>query len=406
MFSISNEEPSAIHIKVMGVGGAGCNAVNTMIDAGLNRVEFVVANTDLQALGQSMASYKIQLGPERARGLGAGARPDVGKESALESETQIRDALEGSDMVFVTAGMGGGTGTGAAPIVAKIAKELGILTVGVVTKPFQYEGNRRASFAEEGIRELKKHVDSVLIIPNQKLLGLVDKNTPLLEAFKIVDDVLRQAIQGISDVITTPGLVNVDFADVRTVMGYPGRAVMGMGSGHGPTRAGDAAKQAISSPLLEDGSVEGARGVLLNVTGGPNLTLHEVDEASNIAREAADPQANIIVGQVINTDMGDELTVTVIATGFEQGESMLRFPSTNQPTLVVEPIKAPALVSVAVDNGGGKKADDLDRPTYLRQQEATRTVPGNGNLLVDDDWDVPTGHCCERSMIVRTGSFR
>ena len=390
MFSISNEEPSAIHIKVMGVGGAGCNAVNTMIDAGLNRVEFVVANTDLQALGQSMASYKIQLGPERARGLGAGARPDVGKESALESETQIRDALEGSDMVFVTAGMGGGTGTGAAPIVAKIAKELGILTVGVVTKPFQYEGNRRASFAEEGIRELKKHVDSVLIIPNQKLLGLVDKNTPLLEAFKIVDDVLRQAIQGISDVITTPGLVNVDFADVRTVMGYPGRAVMGMGSGHGPTRAGDAAKQAISSPLLEDGSVEGARGLLLNVTGGPNLTLHEVDEASNIAREAADPQANIIVGQVINTDMGDELTVTVIATGFEQGESMLRFPSANQPTLVVEPIKAPALVSVAVDNGGGKKADDLDRPTYLRQQEATRTVPGNGNLLVDDDWDVPT----------------
>ena len=390
MFSISNEEPSAIHIKVMGVGGAGCNAVNTMIDAGLNRVEFVVANTDLQALGQSMASYKIQLGPERARGLGAGARPDVGKESALESETQIRDALEGSDMVFVTAGMGGGTGTGAAPIVAKIAKELGILTVGVVTKPFQYEGNRRASFADEGIRELKKHVDSVLIIPNQKLLGLVDKNTPLLEAFKIVDDVLRQAIQGISDVITTPGLVNVDFADVRTVMGYPGPAVMGMGSGHGPTRAGDAAKQAISSPLLEDGSVEGARGVLLNVTGGPNLTLHEVDEASNIAREAADPQANIIVGQVINTDMGDELTVTVIATGFEQGESMLRFPSANQPTLVVEPIKAPALVSVAVDNGGGKKADDLDRPTYLRQQEATRTVPGNGNLLVDDDWDVPT----------------
>jgi len=390
MFSISNEEPSAIHIKVMGVGGAGCNAVNTMIDAGLNRVEFVVANTDLQALGQSMASYKIQLGPERARGLGAGAGPDVGKESALESETQIRDALEGSDMVFVTAGMGGGTGTGAAPIVAKIAKELGILTVGVVTKPFQYEGNRRASFAEEGIRELKKHVDSVLIIPNQKLLGLVDKNTPLLEAFKIVDDVLRQAIQGISDVITTPGLVNVDFADVRTVMGYPGRAVMGMGSGHGPTRAGDAAKQAISSPLLEDGSVEGARGVLLNVTGGPNLTLHEVDEASNIAREAADPQANIIVGQVINTDMGDELTVTVIATGFEQGESMLRFPSANQSTLVVEPIKAPALVSVAVDNGGGKKADDLDRPTYLRQQEATRTVPGNGNLLVDDDWDVPT----------------
>jgi cell division protein FtsZ len=326
MFSMIDDEPSVIRIKVVGIGGAGCNAVNTMIEAGLSRVEFVVANTDLQALGRSLASYKIQLGPERTRGLGAGARPDVGKESAVESETQIRDALEGADMVFVTAGMGGGTGTGAAPIAAKIARELGILTVGVVTKPFQYEGNRRASFAEEGIRELKKHVDSLLIIPNQKLLGLVDKNTPLLEAFKIADDVLRQAIQGISDVITTPGFVNVDFADVRTVMGYSGRAVMGMGIGRGPNRAQEAARLAISSPLLEDGSVEGARGLLLNITGGPNLTLHEVDEASSIAKAAADPQANIIVGQVINPDVGDEVTVTVIATGFEQAEGILRFP--------------------------------------------------------------------------------
>jgi cell division protein FtsZ len=396
MFSISDDELATINIKVVGVGGAGCNAVNTMIEAGLGRVEFVVANTDLQALGRSMASYKIQLGPERARGLGAGARPEVGKESALESETQIRDALEGADMVFVTAGMGGGTGTGGAPVAAKIARELGILTVGVVTKPFQYEGNRRASFAEEGIRELKKHVDSLLIIPNQKLLGMVDKNTPLLEAFKIADDVLRQAIQGISDVITTPGLVNVDFADVRTVMGYSGRAVMGMGSAHGPNRAEEAAKQAIASPLLEDGSVEGARGLLLNITGGPSMTLHEVNEASNIAREAADPQANIIVGQVINPDMGDELTVTVIATGFEQGESVLRFPSAQQPTLVVEPVKTPTLVSVGVETNEENGADDIDRPTYLRRQASARKATengngnGNGSLLVDDDWDVPT----------------
>ncbi len=396
MFSLSEEEESGINIKVVGVGGAGCNAVNTMIEAGLSRVEFVVANTDLQALARSLASYKIQLGPERTRGLGAGAKPEVGKESALESEQQIREALEGADMVFITAGMGGGTGTGGAPVAAKIAKELGILTVGVVTKPFQYEGNRRTSFAEEGIRELKKYVDSLLIIPNQKLLGMVDKNTPLMEAFKIADDVLRQAIQGISDVITTPGLVNVDFADVRTVMGYSGRAVMGMGTGRGPTRAGDAARQAIASPLLEDGSVEGARGLLLNITGGPNLTLHEVNEASNIAREAADPQANIIVGQVINPDLGDELTVTVIATGFEQAESILRFSSAHQPTLVVEPVKKPALVAVPTDNGGSNGSngsngsEDLDRPTYLRRQTTARPVPEKTSLLVDDDWDVPT----------------
>jgi len=384
MFSMSDDEPSGINIKVVGIGGAGCNAVNTMIEAGLSRVEFVVANTDLQALGRSMASYKIQLGPERTRGLGAGARPEVGKEAAIESETQIRDALEGANMVFVTAGMGGGTGTGGAPVAAKIARELGILTVGVVTKPFQYEGNRRASYAEDGIRELKKHVDSLLIIPNQKLLGLVDKNTPLFEAFKIADDVLRQAIQGISDVITTPGLVNVDFADVRTIMGYSGRAVMGMGTGHGPTRAEEAAKQAIASPLLEDGSVAGARGLLLNITGGPS--------ASNIAREASDPQANIIVGQVINPDMGEELTVTVIATGFEQGESVLRFPSAHQPTLVVEPVKAPVLVPVGVKHIGENGVDDLDRPTYMRRQATARQSPenGNGSLLVDDDWDVPT----------------
>ncbi len=409
MFSLAEEETSTIRIKVIGIGGAGCNAVNTMISAGLNRVEFVVANTDVQALEKSEAPFKIQLGPERTRGLGAGARPDVGKEAALESEAQIRDALENAEMVFVTGGMGGGTGTGGAPIAAKIARELGILTVGVVTKPFQYEGHRRAAYAEEGLRELKKHVDSLLVIPNQKLLNLVDKTTPLLEAFKVADDVLRQAIQGISDVITTPGFVNVDFADVRTVMSYSGRAVMGLGIGRGPNRAAEAARQAIASPLLEDGSIEGARGLLLNICGGPSLTLHEVDEASTIAKEAADPQANIIVGQVINPEAGDEIVVTVIATGFDQkdsgfargqirdtiGESPSRSipvpeqPAPKDPVLAVRPANEAAMASMP--NDGRYSDEELDRPTFMRRYAPKRPAhEKNGSLLVDDDWDVPT----------------
>ena len=398
MFSFSEEESSAIRIKVIGVGGAGCNAVNTMIAAGLNRVEFVVANTDVQALEKSEAPFKIQLGPERTRGLGAGARPDVGKEAAMESESQIRDSLENSEMVFVTAGMGGGTGTGGAPIAAKIARELGILTVGVVTKPFQYEGQRRTSYAEEGLRELKKHVDSLLVIPNQKLLSLVDKSTPLLEAFKVADDVLRQAIQGISDVITTPGFVNVDFADVRTVMSYSGRAVMGLGVAKGANRATEAAKQAISSPLLEDGSIAGARGLLLNICGGPSLTLHEVDEASTIAKEAADPQANIIVGQVINPEAGEELVVTVIATGFDQKDSgfsrghareiVRDTPPREAPSLAVKPADEPIMASVS--NELTYTDEELDRPTFMRRYVPRKQHHENGSLLVDDDWDVPT----------------
>ena len=388
MFSFPDEEPSEILIKVIGVGGAGCNAVNTMIEAGLNRVEFVVANTDVQALGRSHAPYKIQLGPKRTRGLGAGARPDVGKEAALESEGQIREALEGADMVFVTAGMGGGTGTGGAPIAAKIAHDLGILTVGVVTKPFQYEGQRRMGYAEEGLKELKRHVDSLLIIPNQKLLGQVDKSTPLLEAFKVADDVLRQAIQGISDVITTPGFVNVDFADVRTVMSYPGRAVMGLGIGKGQNRATDAAQQAITSPLLEDGSIDGAHGLLLNITGGESLTLHEVDEASSIAKEAADPQANIIVGQVINPDVGDEIMVTVIATGFEKEDFALPTTVRESPRVSFKPAPEPVLATVG--KNGEFENGELDRPTFLRRFEPRRQNHDNGGLLVDDDWDVPT----------------
>jgi len=388
MFSFPNEEPSEIRIKVVGIGGAGCNAVNTMIAAGLDRVEFVVANTDVQALGKSQAPYKIQLGPKRTRGLGAGARPDVGKESALESEEQIREAIEGAEMVFVTAGMGGGTGTGGAPIAAKIAHELGILTVGVVTKPFQYEGHRRMNYAEEGLREIKKYVDSLLVIPNQKLLGQVEKSTPLLEAFKVADDVLRQAIQGISDVITTPGFVNVDFADVRTVMSYSGRAVMGLGIGKGADRAVEAARQAISSPLLEDGSIDGARGLLLNITGGESLTLHEIDEASSIAKEAADPQANIIVGQVINPEAGDEIIVTIIATGFEQKDVIQHSRIRESPTVSIKPAQEPVLAAVGKDEEFTN--DELDRPTFMRRYEPRRQNHDKGGLLVDDDWDVPT----------------
>ncbi|MEC4673924.1 MAG: cell division protein FtsZ [Nitrospirota bacterium] len=396
MFAFQDQDFSPIRIKVIGIGGAGCNAVNTMIAAGLNRVEFVVANTDLQSLGKSSAPFKIQLGPERTRGLGAGAKPEVGKESAIESEEQIREAFDGVDMVFVTAGMGGGTGTGGAPIVASIARELGILTVGVVTKPFQYEGQRRMGYAEEGLRELKRHVDSLLVIPNQKLLSLLDKSTPLLEAFKVADDVLRQAIKGITDVITTPGLVNVDFADVQTVMSYTGKAVMGMGIAQGTNRATEAAKQAISSPLLEDGSVEGAKGLLINITGGKNLSLHEVDEASTIAKEAADPNANIIVGQVIDPDLEDEVVVTVIATGFEFVEPKNTLRSIVSPAIqerpkiyMPNPEPQPALASARMGTMGAD-TKDLDRPTFMRHMETKRSSASHGNLLVDEDWDVPT----------------
>jgi cell division protein FtsZ len=386
MFSFEEDEVMPVRIKVVGVGGAGCNAVNTMIASGLSRVEFLAANTDVQALGRSQAAFKIQLGPERTRGLGAGAKPEIGREAALESKDRIRESLEGAEMVFVTAGMGGGTGTGAAPVVAGIAQELGILTVGVVTKPFQYEGHRRMSHAEEGLRELKKHVDTLLVIPNQRLLGIVDKSTPLLEAFKVADDVLRQAIQGIADVITTTGLVNVDFADVRTVMSHTGRAVMGMGIAKGTNRGAEAAQKAISSPLLEDGTVEGARGVLLNITGGPGMSLHEVDEAASIIRETADPQANIIVGQVINKDMGDEIVVTVIATGFER-EEPARKPAT--ATVAAGRATQPAMAGVR-GASAEPPSKNLERPTFLRRLTGHKESQERLGLALEDEWDVPT----------------
>lgn len=304
------------NIKVIGCGGGGNNAVNRMIVEGLKNVEFIAINTDKQALMLSHATQKIQIGDKLTKGLGAGANPEVGEKAAQESKDEIAETIKGADMVFITAGMGGGTGTGAAPVVAEIAKSLGILTVGVVTKPFPFEGRRRMKHAEMGIDNLKQRVDTLVTIPNERLLSMVDKKTTLLDSFKLADDVLRQGVQGISDLITIPGLVNLDFADVKAVMLDKGLAHMGVGYGKGDTRAQDAAREAISSPLLET-SIVGATGVLLNVTGGVDLGLLEINEAAEIVQEAADPDANIIFGAVIDENLKDEIRITVIATGFE-----------------------------------------------------------------------------------------
>lgn len=368
MFIFEEPEIKPAKIKVIGVGGSGCNAVNTMIASKFSGVEFISANTDVQALTMSKAPCTLPMGARLTKGLGAGADPNVGREAAMEDAQKIREMLEGADMVFVTAGMGGGTGTGAAPIIANVARELGALTVAVVTKPFQFEGALRMRRAEEGINELKKVVDSLIVIPNQRLLAIVDKTASVPKSFKIVDDVLRQAVQGIADLVTTPGLVNVDFADVRTVMAHMGRAVMGMGFARGDHRAVEAAQRAISSPLLEEDGIHGARGVLLNITGGEGLSLHEVSEASTIIQEAADPDANIIFGSVINKQMKEDVIVTVIATGFEKDLVKEEFV---KPT-------APKPVS----------SKSLDRPAFLRKVANSGYPPGA--LNVDDEWDVPT----------------
>ncbi len=303
-------------IKVVGVGGGGSNAVNRMVESGLKGVEFIAINTDKQALYSSKAEHKLQIGEKLTKGLGAGANPEIGRKAASESKEDIYRRLEGADMVFVTAGMGGGTGTGAAPIVSEIAKEMGILTVGVVTKPFTFEGKRRMAHAMEGIEDLRGKVDTLVTIPNDRLLQVIEKKTTMLDAFKIADDVLMQGVQGISDLIAVPGLVNLDFADVKTIMLEQGLAHMGIGSAVGENRAQEAARQAIQSPLLET-SIKGAKGVLLNITGGPGMGLFEVNEAAELVTEAADEDANIIFGAVINEDFNDELRITVIATGFE-----------------------------------------------------------------------------------------
>lgn len=320
----TNEDQLAI-IKVIGVGGGGNNAVNRMIEHGVQGVDFIAVNTDAQALNMSKAEVKLQIGGKLTRGLGAGANPEVGKKAAEESKELIEEALRGADMVFVTAGMGGGTGTGAAPVIAQIARDLGALTVGVVTRPFTFEGRKRSTQAVGGIGMMKEAVDTLIVIPNDRLLEIVDKNTPMLEAFREADNVLRQGVQGISDLIAVPGLINLDFADVKTIMSNKGAALMGIGISAGENRAAEAAKKAISSPLLET-SIDGATGVLMNITGGSNLSLFEVQEAADIVASASDEEVNMIFGSVINDNLKDEIVVTVIATGFNEEVIMQKQP--------------------------------------------------------------------------------
>jgi cell division protein FtsZ len=353
------------NIKVVGVGGAGNNGVNRMVDAGVKGVEFISINTDKQALELSKASKKIQIGEKLTRGLGAGANPEIGKCSAEESRAEIAEALKGADMVFVTSGMGGGTGTGAAPIVAEVSKQMGILTVAVVTKPFPFEGKRRMNQAEIGINELKETVDTLITIPNEKLLQVVEKNTSVTDAFKMADDVLKQGVQGICDLITVPGLVNLDFADVKTIMLDAGIAHMGIGRASGEHRAQEAARQAIHSPLLET-SIEGAGGVLINVTGGKDLGLLEINEAAELVQKSVDPEANIIFGAVIDESMTDEIVITVIATGFEKPSNT----DMRLDNIVGDAIKA------AVNNNSKMSAAssseykvDWDVPPFLRRNK-------------------------------------
>ena len=350
-------------IKVIGVGGAGNNAVNRMIEAGIKGVDFIAVNTDRQALTKSKAGTKIQIGEKITRGLGAGANPDIGAQSAEENKSEIAETLRGADMVFVTAGMGGGTGTGAAPIVAQAAKEMGILTIGVVTKPFTFEGKKRLSQAERGIESLKGKVDALVVIPNDKLLQIIDRKTSINDAFRMADDVLRQGVQGISDLIAIPGLVNLDFADVKTIMLNTGMAHMGIGRASGENRAEDAAKQAVQSPLLET-SIEGARGVIINITGGEDLGLHEVNTAAELVQRSVDPEANIIFGTVTDPDMKDEIQITVIATGFEKPEA--RVASTVDSFINKSWEKKPSSIPASDVNSS---QGDLDIPAFLRKNK-------------------------------------
>jgi cell division protein FtsZ len=367
---IDDDPPlTGARIKVIGIGGGGSNAVNRMIEAGIEGIEFLVANTDLQALKRSRAPIKIQLGSRLTKGLGAGADPNVGREAALEDTDKIIEVLEGADMVFVTTGLGGGTGTGSAPIIASLATELDALTVAVVTKPFHFEGRRRMQQADNGLRELRECVDTVITIPNERLLHTVDRGVSLADSFKVADDVLRQAVQGISDLITVPGLINLDFADVKSIMQGMGMALMGAGRATGENRAIEATQQAISSPLLEEATIQGAKGVLINITGGPDLTLFEVNAASSIIRESADDDANIIFGAVIDETLTDEMKITVIATGFDREVTSVASAAATtaipapQPRYVVRPaddLPRPMM--------GTPRVDDLDVPTFIRKK--------------------------------------
>jgi cell division protein FtsZ len=374
MVTPPNQVESFANIKVIGVGGGGCNAVDRMIEEGLQGVEFIAVNTDAQALMLSKAPIRVRIGDKLTRGLGSGGNPETGKKAAEESSEEMYDVLRGADMVFITGGMGGGTGTGACPIVAQISREVGALTIGVVTRPFTFEGSRRIQAAEGGISELKEQADTLIVIPNDRLLQIVDKRSNLHEAFNVADDVLRQGVQGISELITVPGLINLDFADVRTIMSEGGAALMAVGSAKGEERAREAAEKAISSELL-DITIDGAHGILFNVTGGPDLTLFEVNQAAAIIKETAHPDVNLIFGAVIDPAMGDELRITVIATGFERTgipRRLLEKPSQRRAT---ESAKVPETSDVAVSSGKGSdfqprtfNTEDLDIPTFLRNR--------------------------------------
>jgi cell division protein FtsZ len=390
------QNKQAAKIRVVGVGGAGCNAVNTMIMAKLERVDFIAANTDVQALAANKAPIRMQIGQTLTKGLGAGANPEMGREAALESRDQIAAALEGADMVFVTAGMGGGTGTGAAPIIADIAKSLGCLTVGVVTKPFHFEGNKRRKQAEQGLMELKAAVDTLITIPNQRLLTLSTEPMPLLETFKRADEVLLNAVQGISDLIQYHGYINVDFADVKTIMSDKGLALMGTGRSAGDKRALQAMQQAISSPLLEDISIDGATGLLINITGGRDMTLQEVNEALTLVHDAADPEAEIIFGSLIDESIQDEVKITIIATGFVQRDTKVRqVAPVVQVPMSVRPPPPPAaamrereeVASLVPAKGGSRSLAAVEsRPVSGR----TSVVREAALPLDEDQFDIPT----------------
>jgi cell division protein FtsZ len=380
-FQFAEDITGSAKMKVVGVGGAGGNALNCMIEAGLSSVDFIAVNTDAQALQQNAASRRIQIGRETTRGLGAGANPDLGRQAVEENRDEIRASLDGADMVFVTAGMGGGTGTGAAPVVAQLAKEVNALTVGVVTRPFAFEGKKRAAQAERGLNDLKQHVDTLIVIPNQRLISLVERETTLVEAFKMADNVLLQATKGISDLIAVPGIVNVDFADVRTVMAQRGDALMGVGVGRGEHRAVEAAQQAISSPLLEEVSIRGARAILINITGGSDLTLHDVAEATAAIYETAGEDAEVIFGAVTDPNGDGALQVTVIATGFNHADAKTAHRAANGK--LYEPLKLAATEVRCFEPRVVRAPDMIIKPL---------TRDDSGQLLVvgEDTFEVPT----------------
>ena len=376
MFQFDENIDQSAKIKVIGVGGSGGNAVNTMITSGVSGVDFIVANTDAQALRMSKSPVKIQIGTQLTKGLGAGANPNVGREAAQEDKDKLTEALKGADMIFIAAGMGGGTGTGAAPVIAEVAREQGALVVGVVTKPFTREGRQRLAKGEDGIKELKKHVDSLIVIPNDRLLGLAGKSMSILDAFKPSDDVLRQAVQGISDLITQSGLINVDFADVKAIMSERGMAMMGIGLGNGENRAVDAAVRAISSPLLEDIDISGAKGVLVNISGSASMTMDEFDAASRIIHEKVHEDANIIIGLVIDETLGETIKITAIATGFgdrfdlEKGRHELKN---------VAPLMRQSEINREI-------------PTFIREKQQRDTQVRQRSFVMDDEdqYDIPT----------------